>query len=258
MRESGFDSIGPNLAKSTLGHGKSPSPATSTDVLGPAVATAGALANLVTSSGRIRPRRPLPFTSRRSMPRSRASFRTEGPAYGMSNGTSGTPGAGAGSAPGAVAGAAAGRAAAASVTRLRMTVPWLTLSPTLTFNSAIMPPSGAGTSIDALSDSIVTNGCSGLIVSPALTITSMIGTSLNSPMSGTRTSAMPAGALVGVGGAETTGFTGSAVGPAPSSSNARIGVPWLTLSPIFTASDFTMPVNGEGTSSEALSAVSYT
>src|SRR6266566_3634304 len=144
-------------------------------------------------------------------------------------------------------------AAAAPVRSVRMTVPSLTRSPILALRSCTTPPSGDGTSIEALSDSNVTSGCSGLIVSPALTITSIIGTSLKSPMSGTRTSATPAGALVGDGGAETAGFTGSAKGPAPSSSNVRIGVPWLTLSPIFTASDFTAPVDGEGTSIEALS-----
>ena len=116
-----------------------------------------------------------------------------------------------------------------------------------------MPPSGEGTSIEALSDSRVTRGCSGLTVSPALTMTSMIGTSLNSPMSGTRTSATPAGALVGAGGEETAGLTGFAAGPAPSSSRLKIGVPWLTLSPILIATLFTTPAYGDGTSIDALS-----
>jgi hypothetical protein len=52
-------------------------------------------------------------------------------------------------------------------------------------------------------------------------MTSMIGTSLKSPMSGTRTSATPAGALVGAGGALTAGFAASAAAPAPSSSIVR-------------------------------------
>ena len=43
-------------------------------------------------------------------------------------------------------------------------------------------------SVNAVS-AFESNGCSGLTVSPGLTETSMIGTSLNSPISGTRTSA---------------------------------------------------------------------
>src|SRR5206468_1646989 len=69
-----------------------------------------------------------------------------------------------------------------------------------------MPPSGDGTSIVALSDSSAINGSSAFTVSPGLTKTSMIGTSLKSPMSGTRTSATPSGALVGDGGADTAAF----------------------------------------------------
>ena len=46
-------------------------------------------------------------------------------------------------------------------------------------------------------------------------MTSMIGTSLKSPMSGTRTSATPAGALVGAGGAVTAGFAGFRGGTGP-------------------------------------------
>src|SRR5262249_41129174 len=141
----------------------------------------------------------------------------------------------------------------ASVIKVRITVPSLTRSPTLTFRSATFPPSGEGTSIEALSDSSVTSGCSAAMVSPGLTMTSMIGTSLKSPMSGTRTSATPAGALVGAGGADTAGFTGSSAGPAPSTSSIRIGAPSLTLSPTLTASDLTTPAAGEGTSIDALS-----
>ena len=65
-------------------------------------------------------------------------------------------------------------------------MPSSTLSPTLTF--IVLRPcrrSGDGTSIVALSDSSVTSGSSGLTVSPRLTSTSMTGTSLKSPMSGT-------------------------------------------------------------------------
>src|SRR5215813_1323519 len=165
-------------------------------------------------------------------------------------------GAGVVAGPGVSAGAARVRAeegAPASVIKVRITVPSLTRSPTLTFRSATFPPSGEGTSIEALSDSSVTSGCSAVMLSPDLTMTSMIGTSLKSPMSGTRTSATPAGALVGAGGADTAGFTGSSAGPAPSTSSIRIGARSLTLSPTLTASDLTTPAAGEGTSIDALS-----
>src|SRR5712691_4265788 len=169
------------------------------------------------------------------------------------------PGGGGGGAGGAAAGGvAAAGAAAASVTRVRMTAPSLTRSPSLTFRSCTTPPSGDGTSIEALSDSSVTSGCSGLTLSPGLTMTSMIGTSLKSPMSGTRTSAMPAGALIGAGGADTAGFAGSALAPAPSTSRVRIGVPSLTLSPSLTAMALTTPAEGDGTSMDALSDSSVT
>src|ERR1700737_5450984 len=153
------------------------------------------------------------------MPRSRARLRTDGPAYGISNDVSGVLGAAggatgtlggvgmAGAAAAAVGARGSGAAAAASVTSVRMALPSLTRSPTLTFNSATTPASGEGTSMEALSDSSVTSGCSGAMLSPGLTMISMIGTSLKSPMSGTRTSATPAGALVAAGGADTAGFT---------------------------------------------------
>src|SRR5439155_691277 len=88
---------------------------------------------------------------------------------------------------GALAGVGAGAAAATPVDNVRISVPSETLSPTLTFSSAIVPPTGDGTSIVALSDSSVTSGVSVLIASPTLTSTSMTGTSLKSPMSGTST-----------------------------------------------------------------------
>src|SRR6516225_11357149 len=165
-------------------------------------------------------------------------------------GAAAAAGAGTGAAGVRRAGAAA---AAASVTRVRMVLPSLTRSPTLTLSSATVPASGEGTSMEALSDSSVSSGCSGAMLSPDLTMTSMIGTSLKSPMSGTRTSATPAGALVGAGGADTAGFTGSSAGPAPSTSSIRIDAPSLTLSPTLTASDLTTPAAGEGTSIDALS-----
>ena len=67
-------------------------------------------------------------------------------------------------------------------------MPSLTWSPTLTSTSPTVPADGAGTSSVALSDSSVSSGSSALTLSPGATCTSMIGTSLKSPMSGTRTS----------------------------------------------------------------------
>ena len=61
--------------------------------------------------------------------------------------------------------------------------------------------------MEALSDSSVTSGCSGVMVSPGFTMTSMTGTSLKSPISGTRTSRRPLGACAGAGGADTAGLT---------------------------------------------------
>src|SRR5262245_39437167 len=172
----------------------------------------------------------------------------------------GTTGAGAGAGAvacgGAAAGAAAraaGCAAAASVTRVSTRLPALTRSPIFTFKSCTTPPRGDGTSIDALSDSSVISGCSAVMLSPLLTITSMMGTSLKSPISGTRTSATPAGALVEGGGEDTAGLTGSEAAPARSISSVRIAVPSLTRSPILTATDLTVPAAGEGTSMDALS-----
>src|ERR1700730_564117 len=84
----------------------------------------------------------------------------------------------AGAAVAAVGGRRSGAASAASVTSVRMVLPSLTRSLTLTFNSATTPASGEGTSMEALSDSSVTSGCSGAMLSPGLTMISMIGTSL--------------------------------------------------------------------------------
>ena len=75
---------------------------------------------------------------------------------------------------------------------IRIGVPSLTLSPTLTRIFSTVPDDGAGTSMVALSDSSVSSGSSALIASPSLTRISMIGTSLKSPMSGTVTWVVPA------------------------------------------------------------------
>ena len=58
-----------------------------------------------------------------------------------------------------------------------------------------VPAAGAGTSIVALSDSSVTSESSAFTASPGLTKTSITGTSLKSPMSGTLTSIVLMGVL---------------------------------------------------------------
>ncbi len=63
-----------------------------------------------------------------------------------------------------------------------------TLSPTETLTSATFPERGDGTSMLALSLSSVISGSFSCTSSPAETLTSMISTSLKSPISGTRTS----------------------------------------------------------------------
>ncbi len=65
------------------------------------------------------------------------------------------------------AGAEAGGRVGASVVTVAITLPFETLSPTLTLTSFTTPPADAGTSIVALSDSSVTSGVSFAIVSPA-------------------------------------------------------------------------------------------
>ena len=131
-----------------------------------------------------------------------------------------------------------------------------TLSPSLTLMAFTTPASGAGTSIVALSDSSVISASSAFTASPGLTMISITGTSLKSPMSGTRTSATPVAALVGAGGAATEVFGVSAEAAActvaPASSN-RITVPSLTLSPSLTLRSLTVPAAGAGTSIVALS-----
>src|SRR5438876_5126817 len=99
----------------------------------------------------------------------------------------------------------AGAAAAPAASNVRITLPSLTLSPTLTLRSFTVPAAGEGTSIVALSDSSVTSESSAFTASPGLTKTSITGTSLKSPMSGTLTSIVLIGAFSfdrGHGGAE--------------------------------------------------------
>lgn len=202
IRESGFSSIGPNFAKSISGIGGNEKG----DAAG---AFSASLTNDCTSSLRILAFGPLPETLPRSTPNSRASRRTEGPACAVEKHVSFTAGCGgdffcgggvgragasifgmaAGSAERVSCGGASALAVFASTTsRVRMGEPSETLSPTLAFSSFTTPPSGEGTSIVALSDSSAIKLSSALMTSPGETSTSMIGTSLKSPMSGTRTS----------------------------------------------------------------------
>src|SRR5205823_8053242 len=74
------------------------------------------------------------------------------------------------------------------VSSVRINPPSLTLSPTRSLRSFTTPADGDGTSIVALSDSSVTSASSGFTASPGFTNTSITGTSLKSPMSGTFTS----------------------------------------------------------------------
>src|SRR5260221_425244 len=90
--------------------------------------------------------------------------------------------------PGAGAAAGAAFAAEASDSMVTMGTPSLTLSPTFTRMLFTVPEEGAGTSIVALSLSSVTSESSFFTVSPGFTRTSITGTSLKSPISGTFTS----------------------------------------------------------------------
>src|SRR6185503_21059448 len=100
--------------------------------------------------------------------------------------------AGAGAAAGCAGWLAAGAAAAVPApsvaSSVSTAVPSETLSPTLILSSFTTPATGDGTSIVALSDSSETSGSSLLTVSPGFTSTSITGTFLKSPMSGTLTS----------------------------------------------------------------------
>src|ERR1700682_5814034 len=259
IRDSGFTSMGPNLAKSTFGHGNRPSAAPPVDDAAAPVEAADAplitsLTYFCTSSRRTRSLGPLPFTRDRSTPSSRARARTDGEAWaflklslatggaapagtlgaflsggedGWGDGDAEGDGDGVGAAAFATAtsfGAAAARAPAASM--ITITLPSLTLSPTLTFTSLITPAEGEGTSMVAFSDSSVASESSAFTVSPGLTRTSITGTSLKSPMSGTLTSILcvvPAGVLAatpltccagGAGGAGEVAAAGAEAGAA--------------------------------------------
>src|ERR1700676_3021384 len=203
-------------------------------------------------------------------------------------------GAGAGAAVAAAACAGAAEARASDASRTTITFPSLTLSPSLTFTSLITPAEGEGTSMVAFSDSSVTSESSAFTVSPGLTRTSITGTSLKSPMSGTLTSilcAAAAGALAAssfrclgeAGGegelaaadADPAAGVEAGAGPGPgaaavcageaalpplaaSGSSVTMTLPSLTLSPSLTLTSLTIPADGEGTSIVALSDSSVT
>ena len=78
-----------------------------------------------------------------------------------------------------------------SVRRSAMTWPAETLSPTATRMAATVPATGAGMSSVALSDSRVISGSLLLTTSPAATCTSITGTSMKWPISGTATLMTP-------------------------------------------------------------------
>src|SRR5574343_492008 len=219
MRDISLRSIGPNLAKSTLGQGIRPSSEPPPVDAGALAACAlvcrlPAMTDLVKdwmSSAVTRPFRPEPLTSSSGTPSSRANLRTDGeacgrPTAGVAVGlwagavlaATGAAAAAAGAAAGAaadatVAAAATGAGAAEAVvpSKTANRSPMLTVSPTLTFSSLSTPACEDGISIEALSDSTVIRLCSTLMLSPGLTKTSMTATSLKSPMSGTRTSTGP-------------------------------------------------------------------
>src|SRR5690348_8058431 len=115
-----------------------------------------------------------------------SQLRSEAPEYAAAGAVEGV-GA---TATGAAAGAERGTGAAATgpwVSSSAMTLPWETLSPTLTRSSLMTPASDDGISIVALSDSSVIREASFATRSPGLTSTSMTSTSLKPPMSGTFT-----------------------------------------------------------------------
>ena len=287
MRDRSTASTGPKRLKSTSGCCGIPPPE-------PAAAACGAafMADFTccwTSSRRMRPLAPLPLTCVRSTPSSRANRRTAGLACGMSwpspSGRIRGPwaadaspaasafGAGAASfaAAGAGSGAAAcvaGAASALPATRSsQMASPSLSLSSTFTATLATVPAIGAGTSIVDFSDSSTISGWSASTVSPSLTNTSMTGTSVKSPMSGTRTvstraSAAGSGSGSGSGwaagsddGSGSASAAGSASGSGAGSADAAsAGTSWQmvspseTLSSTFSATDSMVPASGAGIS----------
>ena len=142
-----------------------------------------------------------------------------------------------------------------------MTVPWLTLSPTLILTAVTLPAAVDGTSMVALSVSKVIKVSSTATVSPTFTATSITSTPLLSPMSGTSTFTLPpvavaAGAAAGASaaGAAATGAAASAGAAAAAPvSTVTTTEPSDTLSPTLILTSFTTPATSAGTSMVALS-----
>ncbi len=166
-----------------------------------------------------------------------------------------------GAGPGWAGEAAAGAGVASAVPITRIAMPCETLSPTFTLTSCTTPSASAGTSIDAFSLSSVMSESFFLTRSPGLTKTSITGTSLKSPISGTRTSTVPPAAAAGAVTAAGTAADGwgDAAGCATASVlSTRSGDPCETLSPTFTLTSCTTPSASAGTSIEAFSLSSVT
>ena len=170
-----------------------------------------------TSASVMRPLGPLPLTSAKGTPNSRANLRTDGEACGSPTGappgmwaagaavsstamgaatginTAGATetvaaeagGTMAGAVIGSEAGVAAGVTAAPATSSISTSEPSLTLSPSCTLSSFTTPAWLEGISIEALSDSTVIRLCSARTLSPGLTMSSITVTSAKSPISGT-------------------------------------------------------------------------
>src|SRR5450631_3122644 len=111
IRVRGFASIGPNLAKSTLGHAGSPgslTPPVRAPAAGAAPPDSDCFTKFWMSSLRMRPFGPEPVTLATSTPNSRAKRRTPGLAWGGVPDSDCAMGDGAGAGAGAEAGAGAG------------------------------------------------------------------------------------------------------------------------------------------------------
>ena len=138
-----------------------------------------------------------------------------------------------------------------------MIAPSETLSPTFTLTSCTTPSLSAGTSIEAFSLSSVISESFFLTRSPGLTKTSMTGTSLKSPISGTRTSTDALGGGfegAALDSAEVSFAAGADFGASVASElKTKIVAPSETLSPTFTLTSCTTPSLSAGTSIEAFS-----
>ena len=198
IRESGWVSTGPNTEKSCAGISGIPEPCAAAGAVAGAAGAEAPRTKESRSSLVIRPFGPLAVICARSMPNSRASLRTLGPACDGSSEAGPDDEAGAATRPAAAAGAEdpfggplgvglllgrLGVGDGAGVGRRRALaassagspaessssdhgVPSLTGSPTETSTSVTRPACDDGTSIVALSDSRVSSGSSTAMTSP--------------------------------------------------------------------------------------------